>query len=203
MNTFFSCISKLPAHAGTITPSLNTAAFVIVLASTVSACGGSGGGDAGDIARDGFDDQVLVRPIQQDGQVLDDVLDAPVMDDPVIDDLVQNDESCIANIDIADFFLTETDRQWSCEVSSVVGTRFDELFFDRNGTANFASTGTWYWNRNLPADEITLASPAEPSTLITDIGSSNSVLVFRSINEEEFEEIYDCVLVERALITSL
>lgn len=199
MNIFFSSISNLLTRARLLLLSFNTPAIVMVLASTASACGGSGGGDAGDIARDGLDNQVLASPMQQDDQILDE----SVMDDPVMDGLVQNDESCIADIDIAEFFLTETNRQWSCEVSSVVGTRFDELFFNRNGTANFASTGTWYWNRNLPADEINLASPAEPSTLITDIGSSNTVLVFRTINEEGVEEIYDCVLVERELMTSL
>lgn len=155
--------------------------LVTTLALALGACGGSGGSssDAEDIAEDDFSDPLTASSALQD------------------------DESCNAEIDIAEFFLTESDRQWSCEVSSIVGIRFDELYFNRNGTASFASTGVWYWNRNLPEDEINLASPAEPITRMTDIGSSNSVLVFRTINDASFEEIYDCVLTPRALISNL
>ena len=149
---------------------------IVVLAVTLGACGGSGGGDAGDIARDGLEDQ-----------------------SPVVTARQLDDESCGADIDIAEFFLTEVDRQWACDISSIVGTRFDEIYFDRNGTANFSSTGNWYWNRNLPADEINLASPNESSAVMTDIGSANTLLLFRTINEAGVEENYDCVLTGREL----
>jgi len=89
--------------------------------------------------------------------------------------LQQDDLSCAAEIDIADFFLTESDRQWSCEVSSTAGTRFDDLFFERSGTANM---------------------------LMTDIESANTQLMFRTISETGVEEFYNCVLAGREIENS-
>lgn len=116
--------------------------------------------------------------------------------------LQQDDLSCAAEIDIADFFLTESDRQWSCEVSSTAGTRFDDLFFERSGTANFAGSGIWYWNRDLPTDEVNLAAPGRPAMLMTDIESANTQLMFRTISETGVEEFYNCVLAGREIENS-
>lgn len=149
----------------------------VVLALSLGACGGTGdanGGDAADIAEDGFDSPVLAD-----------------------DSVLQDDQACFAEIDIAEFFVTEIDRQWACEINSAAGTRFDEVFFDRRGTASTGSGDVWYWNRNLPSDEVNLASPGRPSALMTDIGSSNTVLFFRTINDAGVEQTYDCVLVSR------
>jgi len=131
------------------------------------ACGGSSGGsldnsDAGAIATE-----------------------STPLDDPQLaaDDMQQDDEFvCAAETDIAEFFLTEVDRQWSCQISSVAGTRSDELFFDRNGTVLSANDGIWYWNRNLPGLEVNLASPNLPSMLMSGIMSSNTVLVSREVS---------------------
>ena len=129
MNTIISkTLHRLvpPAHLLQVRRHAGIGISVAAISVLLGACGGSGGGsgivsgDAGDIAQDDLSDLVLADPVLQDDM-----------------------QSCAVEIDIADFFLTETDRQWSCEISSVVGTRFDEVFFDRSGTANFASTGIW------------------------------------------------------------
>ena len=151
----------------------------VVLTVSLCACGGSGGasgGDAGAIAEDGFDSPMLAD-----------------------DFMPQDDQACLAEIDIAEFFLTEIDRQWACEINSAAGSRFDEIFFDRRGTATTGSGDIWYWNRNLASDEVNLASPGRPAALMTDIGSSNTVLFFRTVSDAGVEEVYDCVLVSREI----
>lgn len=150
----------------------------LALAAGISACGGSGGGDAGDIARDES---------------------TPLDDAPLVADSVPQDDGlvCDAQIDIAEFFLTEVDRQWSCQITSNVGIRFDDLFFDRNGTAVSANDGIRYWNRNLPDATVNLLSPTQPSMLMSEIGASNTVLMFNTVTPSGVEQSYDCVLVPR------
>ena len=149
----------------------------LALAAGISACG-SGGGDAGDIARDES---------------------TPLDDAPLVADSVPQDDGlvCDAQIDIAEFFLTEVDRQWSCQITSNVGIRFDDLFFDRNGTAVSANDGIRYWNRNLPDATVNLLSPTQPSMLMSEIGASNTVLMFNTVTPSGVEQSYDCVLVPR------
>ena len=155
----------------------------LAIALSLSACGGSsggevGGGDAGDIARDES---------------------TPLDDFPLAADSVQQDDefACAAEFDVAEFFLTEVDRQWSCQVTSLAGIQFDELFFDRNGTAVSANDGIFYWNRNLPGLEVNLASPTLPSMLMSGISSSNTVLMFDTVTPSGEEQSFDCVLVSR------
>ena len=148
------------------------------IAVCLCACGGSSGGDAGDIARD----------------------ESTPLDDPLLDgENVQQDEplACAAEFDVAELFVTEVDRQWSCQISSQVGIRFDELFFDRSGTVVSANDGIWYWNRNLPGLEVNLASPNLPSMLMSGIMSSNTVLMFDTVTPPGVEQTFDCVLVPR------
>ena len=149
----------------------------------LSACGGSAGGtldnsDAGAIATD----------------------ESTPLDDPLLDaENVQQDAplACAAEFDVAELFLTEVDRQWSCQITSNVGIRFDDLFFDRNGTAVSANDGIRYWNRNLPDATVNLLSPTQPSMLMSEIGASNTVLMFNTVTPSGVEQSYDCVLVPR------
>jgi len=72
----------------------------LAIAAGLSACGGASGGDAEAIATDEFTS----------------------LDDPQLaDDSIQQDDEfvCAAEIDIAEFFLTEVDRQWSCQITSL------------------------------------------------------------------------------------
>jgi len=183
MNYALSMATKKPLkmnHSG-----LRLCTIGLSCAIGLSACGGSAGGtldnsDAGAIATD----------------------ESTPLDDPQLSpDSVQQDDElvCAAEIDIAEFFLTEVDRQWSCQISSLVGVRFDEIFFDRNGTAISATDGTWYWNRNLPGDEVNLASPDLPSMLMSGISSSNTVLMFDTVTASGVEQAFDCVLVPREI----
>ena len=151
----------------------------LAIAVSLSACGGASGGDAEDIATDEF----------------------TALDDPQLADSIQQDDEfvCAAEIDIAEFFLTEVDRQWSCQITSLSGIRFDQLFFDRSGTAISATNGVLYWNRNLPGDEVNLASPNLPSMLMSQISSSNTVLMFNTVTSAGEEQSFDCVLVPREI----
>jgi len=151
-------------------------ALVLLINSVViaglSACGGSSGGKVADR-----------QPAQSEQTIpQDDAL------------------SCDASLDVADFLITEIDRQWSCEITSNNGVMFDDVYFSRSGTAVFGNTGKWYWNRNLPSDDINLASPDHTSVTVSEISSSNTVLSFTSATPAGTSERYDCILVSREIV---
>ncbi len=160
----------------------------------IAGCGGSGVGDAQDIAVDSG--ASVAQPVT--GEIVENPL---VSDDPPAIDLpiVQDDLACKAEIDIAEFFLTEADRQWSCSIESSAGFRFDDVFFDRRGTALFANDGIHYWNRNPESDSINLAAPGRTTLLMTDIASSNTTLMYRTVSDTGAEELYECLLVTREM----
>lgn len=163
--------------------------FVVlaVMVASISACGGSAGGDTGDIARD--ESTPLLDPVQDD---LLQTGNSSLQDDMVLG----NDE-----IDLAVFFLTEPDRQWSCEITSASSTRYDDIYFSRNGSADgtavFASNGVWNWSKTVTGDEINLTAPNQASMLMSDISSSNTVLMFNTIEDTGVTQTFDCVLVFR------
>ena len=124
------------------------------------------------------------------------------------DTVLNDDESansaveCEAEFDDASLLYTELDRQWYCSVSSVDSVTSDELYFNADGTAVFSRYGQVFWNRNLPGDEINVASPFISSFVMRDIRSANTTLQFTSVSESEADQQYDCVLVGRTASAS-
>lgn len=175
-----SMSQELNGHSGL--PRFRPVFWVALLALGSAGCGGSGG-DASGVARDGLNQANLSQAdsslVGQDGV------------------LQQDSPTCSAEVDIADFVLTEIDRQWSCAITTEADTRFDNVYFSREGTAVFANDGVWYWNRFLPSDAINLAAPGESTRLMSEISSSNTVLEFKTTTGAGDEQRYDCVLVPR------
>jgi len=115
-----------------------------------------------------------------------------------LEDPVQVDElSCSGNFDIADLLVTESDRQWSCEIVSDQGSSFSDVFFSRRGTVVFADNDIRYWNRNLPLDQLNIVSPTSGFSVLGDIESFNTVMSFTLSNEVGISETYNCVLTSR------
>jgi len=184
-------------------------AVLAILFASVSACGGSAGGDTGsgdtgDIARDESTPLPDPRPdlppdSQPDPQP--DPQQDPLQDDPqVVDEGQQNNIlPGEEEIDIAVFFLTAPDRQWTCEITSAASTRYDDIYFSADGTVVFASDGVWSWSKTVAGDEINLTSPDQSSMLMSDISSSNTVLMFNTSEEAGLAQTFDCVLTYREI----
>lgn len=159
-----------------------------ILCFTLSACGSSGT----DV------DMSEVQDIQQgaDSQ-------SPGIGEVLSDDETEGASSqCDVDFDQAELLFTESDRQWSCSVSSTELASSDDVYFSRNGTAVFTRFGQVYWNRNLPTDEFNIASPFIASFVMREINSSNTTLQFTLDADGETGQLYDCVLVGRADLVS-
>jgi len=99
--------------------------------------------------------------------------------------------------DIAELLFTEIDRQWTCEIASADGMRFDDIYFSRTGFASLGSDNAWFWNRRLDDDAINLLSPTFGSLVLRQIESANTTLTFTSTSDMGVRESYDCVMVAR------
>ena len=129
------------------------------------------------------------------------VTEFPVAGDIFSDDTTDAVVQCDADFDHAELLFTETDRQWFCSVSSSELASADDVYFSRSGTAVFSRFGLVYWNRNLQANEINLASPSISSFVIRELSASNSTLQFFLDADGEADQQYDCVLVGRANVS--
>lgn len=169
---------------------------LIILAPMVlflSGCGGSSGADAstddtGVIANDSVN-TVSGNEEQIDGQQM-----ADLQNDA--SEQASNDASCEFEFDVADLLLTEADRQWSCEIVSDQASTYEDVYFQRHGTAIFGNE-LRYWNRNLPFEQINIASPITGRALIKDIRSSNTLMSFILTPESGTNLLYECVLTPR------
>ncbi len=160
---------------------LNAGGFLLLL--SLTGCGGSGDDPVVDLVGSelAFEAELsVVEAIQDDGNSLVSALQCDV-----------------ADFDIAELVFTESDRQWSCSVSSSQTVSSDAVFFSQNGTAVFAQHGTVYWNRNLIEDTLTIASPLIPTLSLKDINSANTTLQFTLGDGAATDAVYDCVLVQR------
>ena len=168
--------------------------FVVVAVTTLAACGGSSGGN------DVFNDETVSAASTADG-----IQNSPVTDPPITDPLASDDAPlvCDAGFDTAELLFTEVDRFWSCQIVSDTGTRFDEVFFSRTGTATFGSSGLNFWNRNLPGAEINRIAADGTVSVMRDIQSSNTTLSFETVLATGESEFYDCLLVPRSPLALL
>jgi hypothetical protein len=76
-------------------------------------------------------------------------------------------------------------------------TTEDQLYFDRNGQALSTRFREVFWNRALDSQSLNVASPFIEPILISNITSSNTVLMFELLRQSGEVENYDCVLVGR------
>ena len=134
-----------------------------------------------------------------------DVTDSQIDDVDLQDSLASDDAPlvCDAPFDTAELLFTEVDRFWSCQIVSDNGTRFDEVFFSRTGTATFGSSGLNFWNRNLPGAEINRIAADGSVSVMRDIQSSNTTLSFETVLATGESEFYDCLLVPRSPLSLL
>jgi len=124
-------------------------------------------------------------------------VDSVVMQDPSAQCLA--DDPTRSSVDVAELLFTESDRQWTCEIASDVGERFEELYFSRSGFASVGSDSAWFWNRRIVDDAINLLSPTFGSLVLQQIESSNTTLTFTSTSDVGLRESYDCVLIAREI----
>ena len=173
------------------------AAFALT---ALGACGGSSGGSSV------LSDETVVGAVDVTDSQIDDVdLQGSVATDPQNDSLASDDAPlvCDAPFDTAELLFTEVDRFWSCQIVSDNGTRFDEVFFSRTGTATFGSSGLNFWNRNLPGAEINRIAADGTVSVMRDIQSSNTTLSFETVLATGESGFYDCLLVPRSPLSLL
>ena len=165
---------------------LISAALILAL----SACGGSSGGPDDELAA-GTDGGAA-------GFVIDDGAAELPPEQSLQDDQPANTvETSIP--DIADLLVTEIDRQWSCDITSDQASSFSTLFFSRRGTVLFGENDLRFWNRNLPLDQVNIASPTSVFSVISDIQNFNTLLSFTLTTEVGGTQTYDCVLTTREI----
>lgn len=146
---------------------------------SLSACGGSSGDS----------------PSQSSGFQADSIGQSGVVQGDSPDDSALQCDG--APFDHAELLFTEIDRQWLCSVTSSQLTGTDGVYFGRSGTASFARFGDVYWNRNIAAAEINLASPFIAPFVMRNISSSNTTMQFDLVDETGTAQLYECVLVQR------
>ena len=169
----------------------------------LAACGGSSGGT------DVFSDETVIAAGTADdieNQINNDGIQNSEVTDSAVTDVLASDDAplaCDAGFDTAELLFTEVDRFWSCQIVSDAGTRFDEVFFSRTGTATFGSSGLNFWNRNLPGAEINRIAADGTVSVMRDIQSSNTTLSFETVLATGESEFYDCLLVPRSPLALL
>ena len=174
-------------------------AFIFLMSTTfltLSGCGGSST-DAMPAAAEVSATVPGIIANDSDAQPTEaDQIDSQQMADIQSDSSEQQAVSCAFEFDVADLVVTEADRQWSCEVVSDQGSRFEDVYFLRSGTVIFGDD-LRYWSRNLPFEQINVASPASGYALISEIRSSNTLMSFIMIPESGMNLLYECVLTPR------
>jgi len=173
----------------TLSPDCSGLLISAALILALSACGGSSGGP----------DDELAAGTDAAGLVIDDDATESPPDQSLQDDQSADSVGTSATLDVADLLVTETDRQWSCDITSDQASSFTTVFFSRRGTVLFGENDLRFWNRNLPFDQVNITSPTSVFSVISDIQNFNTLLSFTLTTEVGDTQTYDCVLTTREI----
>jgi len=158
----------------------------------VTGCSGQSNGDDESVIQspvEGADtDPSPSNELSADGIPVDSLPD-PLADDERVD---------LDSFDLAEYFFTETDRQWFCSVTTAASAFTDQLYVDRFGGAWFERFGQAEWSRHDAFDQLDIVTIAGEQFALREIFGANTLLEFlRHSDDNTDSELYECVLTSR------